>query len=164
MFTSKKVEKVEKRVKEIEDVLIRKKEEHLGSEIDGKVEQEDYDKLLKRVVSIEDQLKPEPAFKKGDMVNFFLIGNEFEGEIVEPIYKYENSGGGGFFSFPTKTDIIESWRIAYLDKNEVVQTVAIKEEDIWFDEECPITDLYDQLEELRYQVELLKGNKNSNKK
>jgi hypothetical protein len=111
----------------------------------------------KRIDKIEKQLKPEPSFKSGDIVNFFLIDNEFRGKIIDVSSKISNYG----MWYYRESDV-GKWIVEYLDKNDVIQTVEVKEEDIWSDEEDVITDIYEQIEELRYQVEFLKGKNKKN--
>ena len=108
--------------------------------------------LSERIGKIEEQLKPKPAFKKGDMVNFFLIGNEFEGEIVAPNYKMINRG-----IWREETDEIDSWTIAYLDKNDKIQTLAIMEEDIYPQEEDVIDYLHERINGIALRLNKLEG-------
>ena len=109
-------------------------------------------KLSERLDEIEEQLKPKPAFKKGDMVNFFLIGNEFEGEIVAPNYKMINRG-----MWREATDEIDSWTIAYLDKNDKIQIAAVREEDIYPQEEDAIDYLHGRINEIVLRLNKLEG-------
>jgi hypothetical protein len=99
-----------------------------------------------RLFKLEEQLKPEPAFKAGDLVNFFLVGNEFEGEIT---------GIDGWTG---------NWRIKYLNDVNSINEVVVKEEDIWVDEICDICQLREEVAELRYQVELSKSVLTTSKK
>jgi len=113
--------------------------------------------LGKRLNDVERQLEPKPAFEVGEHVNFFLLGQEFEGEIVCNNYDYSS-----YFSFlePQKIGTMtDKWRIKYLDKNDVVQIVVVKEEDIWTEESNEITDIYDRLYELKEQIKELKSKK-----
>jgi len=113
--------------------------------------------LGKRLNDVERQLEPKPAFEVGEHVNFFLLGQEFEGEIVRNDYDYSS-----YFSFlePQKIGTMtDKWRIKYLDKNDVVQIVVVKEEDIWTEESNEITDIYDHLYELKEQIKELKSKK-----
>jgi hypothetical protein len=97
-------------------------------------------KVNERLSKIEEQLKPEPMFKAGELVNFFLVGNEFEGEIAYNDYE-------------------DCWLIEYLDKNNVVRSATIKEEDIWVDECDCIDCLQDQIEELSFRLKALENKK-----
>jgi pectate lyase len=110
-----------------------------------------FDEVSKRLSKIEEQLKPEPAFKTGDLVNFFLVGNEFEGEIVGKYHTIWDS--------LNRSEQVQSWSIKYLDKNETLIEVVVKEEDIWVDECDCIDCLQDQIEELSFRLKALENKK-----
>jgi hypothetical protein len=110
-----------------------------------------------RLNKIEEQLKPEPAFKEGDLVSFFLVGEEFEGEIVKRQDKYWFILGGN-----NEDPIVPgttNWVVKYLDKNEVVQEVVVKEEDILSEDGNEISDIYNELFELRERIKELETKK-----
>jgi hypothetical protein len=105
-----------------------------------------------RLNKIEKQLKPEPAFKAGDLVNFFLVGNEFEGEIVRPIADII-----GWNNYLPVLAELSKWEIKYLDKNEVVQKVVVEEEDIYPLEEDDIDYLHQRINDLVLRLNKLEG-------
>ena len=106
-----------------------------------------------RIKLIEEQLAPEPKFKKGDLVHFFLVGNEFDGEIV----------GRDSWSYDCYLSYVNietnDWRIKYLDKNDVAQYVNVNEKDIWRDEDDCIDCLFSEIEDLRLRLKKLEDNK-----
>lgn len=114
----------------------------------------------KRIKEIEEQLKPKPAFEKGDIVNFFLINNEFVGEIVE---QERESSYRSFFDYPSERETTGRWIIRYLDANNIPQEVAIKEEDIWVDEEDKDEYIHDRINRVIERVAKLEGRGNKNK-
>ena len=100
-----------------------------------------------RIKLIEEQLAPEPKFKKGDLVHFFLIDGEFDGEIVgSTIDRYRSS----FFYVPSIEDS-HSWVVSYLDENNVVQQVSVDEKDIWTDEYDCTDCLFSEIEDLKFR-------------
>lgn len=101
----------------------------------------------KVLFKIEKQLKPEPLFETGDLVKFFLIGNEFEGEIV----------GKCHFDYFNKEP--QKWYVKYLDKNNVEQTVMVNEEDIWVESDDCIDYFQNQIEELSFRLKALENKK-----
>lgn len=109
-----------------------------------------------RIKLIEKQLEPKPSFKKGDIVNFFLIDNEFVGEIVEQEREYSYRY---FFSNPSEREATGRWLVRYLDANNVSQEVAVKEEDIWVDDGCQMCELHDQIEELSFRIKAIENKK-----
>jgi hypothetical protein len=118
-------------------------------------EENSIDSITKRLSKIEDQLKPEPKFKKGDLVHFFLIDGEFDGEIVgSTIDRYRSS----FFYVPSIEDS-HSWVVSYLDENNVVQQVSVDEKDIWTDEYDCTDCLFSEIEDLKFRLKKLEDKK-----
>lgn len=140
--------KLKERIEEIEDILTDPKKGNIGSELDY---------LEARIDKIEEQLEPEPKFKKGDLVHFFLAGNEFDGEIVG---RDSCRDSWSYNYYPSYVNIeTNDWRIKYLDKNDVAQYVNVNEKDIWRDEDDCIDCLFSEIEDLRLRLKKLEDNK-----
>ena len=96
---------------------------------------EAFEKVSNRLSKIEEQLEPEPLFEEGEMVTFFMCGQEMEGEIIRKEY----------FS--------SDWFIRYLNKNNDAIGVRVKECDIIKDSEDDF--LWDRIEELETRLNKL---------
>lgn len=139
MFENNKIKQIEERIEQ--------RSENLNEVVN---------KINSRLNKIEEIINP-PTFEVGDIVNFFLVDNEFIGEIVR-----ENVVIEQYLFFPSyKKD--GRWVVKYLDANNVSQEVAVKEEDIWVDDGCLINErfdgIYDELDLLRSEIKTLKGKK-----